>query len=94
MKWLNDVQLDTFTPDARNAYDAYKAAYRTAKALRESFETLARAEIVEAHGVDGDCIAFNYRFGKLSLGLGDARPTRTVTAKQKQSLGDWLASQS
>jgi hypothetical protein len=91
MKWLNDVSLDTFSNDTAKHYNDYKAAYRLAKAARDTFEAAARGEMGDAYDVDPDCIAFNYRFGKLSLGMGDARPTRT--AKPKQSLGDWLAAQ-
>jgi len=91
MKWLNDVSPDTFTTETAALYDTYKAAYRIAKAAREAFETSARDEITVEHGVDGDCVAFNYRFGKLSIGIGEARVPRNGAAKPKQSLADWLA---
>lgn len=92
MNWLNDVSLDQFSAEARAAYDAYKAQYRKAKEARDVFEALVRSEIADAHSVDADCIAFNYRFGKLSLGFGEARKAKAPAAKAK-SLTDWLASQ-
>lgn len=92
MNWLNDVSLDNFTVTAQKAYEAYREAYRLAKQARDAFEALARSEMADAHAVDPDCIAFNYRFGKLSLGFGEARVARKAAPKAK-SLAAWLAEQ-
>lgn len=92
MKWLNDVSPASFGDKGEALYNAYKDAYRVAKAAREAFEAEARASLETEHGVDPDTIAFNYRFGKLSVGIGEARERKA--AKPVQSLTDWLAKQS
>lgn len=90
MNWLNDVNPDNLGEGAAEAYAAYKTAYRAAKAQREAFERIAREHLATEHCVDPDCLAFSYRFGKLSLGFGEARPARKPAAKS-QSLADWFA---
>lgn len=89
MKWLNDVQPDTLGVEAKAAYETYKAAYRAAKVQREAFEALARDVLAAEHGVDGDTVAFGYRFGKLSIGIGEARE-RKVAKPAPLSLKAWL----
>ncbi len=90
MNWLNDVPLDTFTAETQALYATARDAYRAYKAQRDAFEASARDELSIEHNVEPDCVAFGYRFGKLSIGIGEARPRKAVS-KPKQSLADWLA---
>jgi len=85
--WMNDVSLDEYSMDVRNAYIAYKEAYHKAAQARESFETLFSEATVE----QGEKVLFSYRFGKLSIKVveDDGKSARKA-GKPKQSLADYL----
>ena len=78
---------DTLSPDLRKAYDEYKAAAKAAAILRTTFEALMTNAI---DPLDGEKLAFGYKFGKLSLAIVPAdKPKRRTAAL---SLADYLAS--
>lgn len=68
----------------RKAYDAYKVAYAKASEARKAFETMvnSRASLPE-----GKTIVFGYRFGQLSVAIGD---TVRPKASKAQALGAFL----
>lgn len=63
--------VDTLQPDVAKKYMAYKAQYQLAKAARLEFETAAfvASELPPTHR-----LAFNYRFGDLSMAVALAKP--------------------
>jgi len=88
-KAIDWTQLDpdTLSPDLRKAYDAYRQAAKAAAILRTEFEARMTVAI---DPLDGEKLAFGYKFGKLSLAIVPAdRPKRRTAAV---SLADYLAS--
>ena len=86
IEWTQ-LDPDTLSPDLRKAYDEYKAAAKAAAILRTTFEALMTNAI---DPLDGEKLAFGYKFGKLSLAIVPAdRPKRRTAAI---SLADYLAS--
>lgn len=86
IEWTQ-LDPDTLSPDLRKAYDDYRAAAKAAAILRTTFEALMTNAI---DPLDGEKLAFGYKFGKLSLAIVPAdRPKRRTAAV---SLADYLAS--
>ena len=78
---------DPLSPDLRKAYDAYRQAAKAAAILRTEFEARMTVAI---DPLDGEKLAFCYKFGKLSLAIVPAdKPKRRTAAV---SLADYLAS--
>ena len=77
---LNWQEIDpaTLQPAVAKAFDAYKAKYQEAKALREAFENLAfkTSELPATHR-----LAFSYNFGKLSMAVALAKPANQAGKK-------------
>lgn len=85
-----DLSMDALSPEARRAYDAYKAAYKQAKAARETFEGLARQAIPIKPGYR---LAFAYNFGKLRVAVVEAKVEEPKGTASRGTLADWLATQ-
>jgi hypothetical protein len=86
---LEWTQLDpaSLSPELRKAYDAYRQAAKAAAVLRTEFEARMTVAI---DPLDGEKLAFGYKFGKLSLAIVPAdKPKRRTAAV---SLADYLAS--
>lgn len=91
--WLNDVDPASLGEEAEALYNDYRAAYRTASAKRDAFETHVNDAMRDAGQLpDGKAIVFSYRFGKLSMSIGEARQPRKAAAKPL-SLAAWLEAQ-
>lgn len=89
LTWINDIDVSTLSTQAQKDYQEYKAAYAMAKEAQAKFEAGVNAE---AGLPEGKAIVFNYRFGKLSMAVGEAK----VKAKPQQgkvNLAQFLASQ-
>ena len=84
--WIQ-IDPETLADDVREAYEAYKEAYRYAKDLRKAFE----AKVNDA-APSGKRIVVGYNFGKLSMAIVEASEAK-APAKAKQSLADFLAMQ-
>ena len=85
--WLElDVGMD-MNAAQREAFEAYKDAYRVAKELRTVYENEMQAAAPE-----GKAYVFGYNFGKASVKLVNAedRPKATAKAKSQVSLRDYL----
>lgn len=89
LNWT-DISPDELSSDVQGAYDAYKVAYRTMKAAKLAFETAARGEIPAPEGFE---VKFGYNFGKLGIALAPVTDKPKASAKPKQSLAAWIASQ-
>jgi hypothetical protein len=86
IEWTQ-LDPDTLSPDLRKAYDEYRAAAKAAAILRTTFEAHMTNAI---DPLDGEKLAFGYKFGKLSLAIVPAdKPKRRTAAI---SLADYLAS--
>jgi hypothetical protein len=86
IEWTQ-LDPDSLSPDLRKAYDAYRTAAKAAAVLRTEFEARMTVAI---DPLDGEKLAFGYKFGKLSLAIVPAdRPKRRTAAI---SLADYLAS--
>jgi len=86
IEWTQ-LDPDSLSPDLRKAYDAYRQAAKAAAVLRTEFEARMTVAI---DPLDGEKLAFGYKFGKLSLAIVPAdRPKRRTAAV---SLADYLAS--
>jgi len=86
IEWTQ-LDPDTLSPDLRKAYDEYRAAAKAAAILRTTFEARMTVAI---DPLDGEKLAFGYKFGKLSLAIVPAdKPKRRTAAV---SLADYLAS--
>lgn len=85
-----DIDVNTLSAEAQEAYSLYKSAQRKAAELRSEFEQTVTADLELPQGKR---MVFGYRFGKLSAALveDDRKPSK---AKQvKGSLADFLAQQ-
>ena len=93
--WLNDVEGE-LTSAQRDLYQAYKALQRQAAQARASFEDRMNSDYRASGAIGSDeAIVFNYRFGKLSIALGERRERKQAQqAKPRQSLGAWLQAKS
>lgn len=83
--WVN-IDIESLGAFQREAYDAYKDAYRAMKNARLAFETEMAQGIPQ-----GQRMIFGYNFGKLSVAVVEddrkvAKPKATT-----QSLSDFLA---
>lgn len=90
--WQNNVDVATFSTPTQERYKAFKDLQRLAAAAREEFETSLKGEIsVPA----GHRIAFNYRFGNLSIGIGEGEAKAKAKAENKPKVGlqAWLDAQ-
>lgn len=86
IEWTQ-LDPDSLSPDLRKAYDAYRTAAKAAAVLRTEFEARMTVAI---DPLDGEKLAFGYKFGKLSLAIVPAdKPKRRTAAV---SLADYLAS--
>jgi hypothetical protein len=94
-KYRNDCEAE-LTSAQRDLYQAFKALQRQAAAARQAFEDKMNADYrAEGAFKAGEALVFNYRFGKLSLSLGEARERKVrAQAQPRQSLGAWLKAQS
>lgn len=86
IEWTQ-LDPDSLSPELRASYDKYRAAAKAAAVLRTEFEARMTVAI---DPLDGEKLAFGYKFGKLSLAIVPAdRPKRRTAAV---SLADYLAS--
>ena len=77
---------DSLSADLRKAYEEYRAAAKAAATLRTAFEARMTNAI---DPLDGEKVAFGYKFGKLSIAIVPAdKPKRRTAAV---SLADYLA---
>lgn len=63
-----EIDPSTLQPNVAKAYDAYKALYAKAKALKAAFEAEASAAVPLPTGLE---LVFGYNFGKLSIAVGE-----------------------
>ena len=86
-----ELNPDTLPNNIKGTYIAYKDMYKLMKEARTSFETRLSAN---AHVPEGKRMIFGYNFGKLSVAIvdDDRKPAKATPAKQ--SLADFIASQS
>ena len=87
MAWINNVNPSTLSARAQEDYKAYKEAYAYAKELKAKFESGMNEDF---HVPAGKSLIFNYKFGKLSLSVGDAQVKAT---QPKVDLSQWIAEQ-
>lgn len=86
IEWTQ-LDPDSLSPELRHAYNQYKSAAKAAAILRTEFEARMTVAI---DPLDGEKLAFGYKFGKLSLAIVPAdKPKRRTAAV---SLADYLAS--
>ena len=90
LSWMNDVSMDDLSEQSQANYREYKAAYAMMKEAKAKFENGMNAE---AGLPNGKALVFNYRFGKLSVAIGEAKDKAATTAKAKSSLADFIAAQ-
>lgn len=90
MEWVNDIDVSKLSAQQQKDYQDYKAAYAMMKEAKDRFEGGMNA----AYGLpkDGKELVFNYRFGKLSIAIGEASQPK-AQAKGKVNLAEFLASQ-
>jgi hypothetical protein len=67
----------TLPKELRQAYEAYREAYQTAKALREKFAGLMEANVTCPTGTE---LVLGYRFGKLSYAFDVPRARSAKSA--------------
>lgn len=85
IEWTQ-LDPDSLSADLRKAYEEYRAAAKAAATLRTAFEARMTNAI---DPLDGEKVAFGYKFGKLSIAIVPAdRPKRRTAAV---SLADYLA---
>ena len=86
-----EINPETLPEQIKHAYDYYKEMYREMKEQRQCFEK-AMADTAELP--TGKRMIFGYNFGKLSVAIvdDDRKPAKATPAKQ--SLADFIASQS
>jgi hypothetical protein len=89
LTWINDIDVSALSPEAQANYREYKAAYAMAKEAQVKFEQGVNDE---AGLPEGKAIVFNYRFGKLSMAIGEAK-VKVKPAQGKVNLAQFLASQ-
>lgn len=82
----SEVDVDSLTDDQRAKYDAYKAAYRVAKAKKEEFEAFMQ-EIAP----EGKRLVFGYNFGKLSVAIDDAQAAKPKASAKAVPLSQLIA---
>lgn len=74
----NTINTETLPTGIKDAYAAYKDAYRDMKEMRLAFETAISAAIDPKPGFR---VVFGYNFGKLSVALApDDKPTKAAPA--------------
>ena len=67
-KQLSWMDVDPAAIKGNKAYDAYKAASKTANELREAFETAFIKAAREKKAIaDNETLRFSYRFGKMAV---------------------------
>lgn len=85
--WVN-IDPSTLTVELREAYEAYKAAYRVTKAKRDTFQDAMQ----DAAGLPASQrLVFGYNFGKLSIAIVAAEAKVVSKAKPAQSLAAFLS---
>ena len=85
IEWTQ-LDPDSLSADLRKAYEEYRTAAKAAATLRTAFEARMTNAI---DPLDGEKVAFGYKFGKLSIAIVPAdRPKRRTAAV---SLADYLA---
>lgn len=90
LTWMNDVSMDDLSVESQANYKDYKAAYAMMKEAKAKFEGRMN---LEAGLPKGSTLVFNYRFGKLSLAVGEAIAKAKTNGPVKASLAEFLASQ-
>ena len=86
IEWTQ-LDPDSLSADLRKAYEEYRTAAKAAATLRTAFEARMTNAI---DPLDGEKVAFGYKFGKLSIAIVPAdKPKRRTAAV---SLADYLAS--
>lgn len=90
LTWKNDVDMNDLSTQAQANYREYKAAYAMMKEAKAKFENGMNAE---AGLPEGRALVFNYRFGKLSVAIGEGTTKAKETAKARSSLADFIAAQ-
>lgn len=83
LEWI-EIDPSSLAPEYRQAYEAYKAAYRAAKEARNAFE-----QSMQTEAPSGKRLVFGYNFGKLSMALDDAKDAPKAKAGV-QSLASFL----
>ena len=83
-KYLNDIAGD-LPEDLRREYEQVKASYKAHKELTDMFEDNLREHF--------DCPGLKawYRFGQLSVSVGEAKAEKV--SKPKINLAQWLEQQ-
>ena len=88
IEWTQ-LDPDSLSADLRKAYEEYRTAAKAAATLRTAFEARMTNAI---DPLDGEKVAFGYKFGKLSIAIVPAdKPKRRTAAV---SLADYLAMKS
>lgn len=86
--WVN-IDIDTLDTQTLNAYQGYKASYKTMKECREVFE---RAMAEAAKLPQGQRMIFGYNFGKLSVAVVEDDRKVAKPKAATQSLSEFLKS--
>lgn len=89
--WLELAPETDMSEGTREAYEAYKAAYRAMQAARERYQDCLTIQLA----LPADkALIFGYNFGKASIKIVNAseKPQR-AQAKPQQSLAEYLAGQ-
>lgn len=86
----NEVEISDLTERNQALYTAAKEQYRAYKLVKDRFEASMQADFAQ-HLQEGQELKFGYKFGKLSVAIGEKRERKV--AKATQSLDDWLAAQ-
>jgi hypothetical protein len=82
---IDPAELSAFT---QQKYNAMKQAYRYYAEAKAEFEARMQQDFAE-HLPHGQELKFGYKFGKLSVAVGELR--ERTQAKAKESFTNWLA---
>jgi hypothetical protein len=83
--WNNDIEL---SEELSALYDAYKVAYREAKALRRAFENAVIADARAAKSIEPtETLKFSYNFGKLGIAVAPLAGEKPKAGDEKITLG-------
>lgn len=88
LSW-KEIDPTTLSKAQQDAYNAYKTAYSATTTKRKAFEALVTADMAKVLPA-GRGPVFGYRFGKLSLAIGEAKAAAGVS-KKAVTLADYLA---
>ena len=90
LSWVNDIDVSLLSAEDQENYQEYKTAYRMMTEAKARFEGGMNA----SYGLpkDGKALVFNYRFGKLSIAIGEQAEAK-APAKGKVNLAAFLQAQ-